>query len=728
MPRPGRFFAWPDYGCALLVALAALLLYTCTLGPTITGEDSGEFVAAAYTLGIPHPPGYPLYCLIGHLFTYLPMGEVAWRVNFMSAFFGAAAVFIVSLLVVCLTRNRFAAVGAGLALTCSRELWAQSVIAEVYSMNAFFFALCLLLLLLWREARRPRQLYVFAVLFGLGMTVHYTFALLAPLFALYVFCTDRCIPVQALRGKQLRLATYPMLCLVASATFLLVFLYLPIRSRTNPPVDWGNPETLENMYHVIRRTQFEFMFHQYPRSVARLLGQLAVYGRFWLGEFLPLGALIGVWGLLVLLRRRPGYAMMLLGSALAVVVGFCYWQNFEQTREWLWVMRVFGIPAYMVTAVGIGVGLETLWRRGGGFRAAAVLVAVLVVAGPLGAHWRRNDKSDYFWTRDYGVNILESLPPDAIYVSQSDHGSFSVLYLQAVKGMRPDVENLRTYGYVSSPLFDDMPEDMRARIGEFPKRRHEPDIFAWLLENTDRPLYLASPRPVPLPGVRVVPAGLLFRVLRPNEEPSGRDYWGEYRWHTLAAEDTRGDYTAEAIRYEIALAKAKAALITARGAAPDTVAAKHDKARAHIEDALCAYGRDPVVLNNVGVICARFGLYHDGYAYFREALDLLPTLEEAQHNLARIFHKISVAPANRTPYQAFSAVAAICGSGFIKDNARRGGHFHGMPGVRKQACFRVYPQHHDVIRLTIGNHQEGAVRGNVEVAWCPSARRRLANA
>ena len=79
MPRPGRLFTVADYGIALIAGLAALWLYLQTLGPTITGEDSGEFVAAAYTLGIPHPPGYPLYCMVGHLFTWLPWGEVAWR-------------------------------------------------------------------------------------------------------------------------------------------------------------------------------------------------------------------------------------------------------------------------------------------------------------------------------------------------------------------------------------------------------------------------------------------------------------------------------------------------------------------------------------------------------------------------------------------------------------------------------------------------------------------------
>ena len=125
MPHLGRIFTRPDYGIALVAALATLWLYLQTLSPTITGEDSGEFITAAYTLGIPHPPGYPLYCLIGHLFTKLPWGEVAWRVNLMSACFGAGAVFVVALIVAYLTRNRVAAPFRGAAALLSALLYAQ---------------------------------------------------------------------------------------------------------------------------------------------------------------------------------------------------------------------------------------------------------------------------------------------------------------------------------------------------------------------------------------------------------------------------------------------------------------------------------------------------------------------------------------------------------------------------------------------------------------------------
>ena len=77
------------------VSAFCLILYLLTLCPTVYWDDAGELIAACYTLGIPHPPGHPLYAILGKLFTLLPMGTIAWRVNLMSAFFGALSCLLV---------------------------------------------------------------------------------------------------------------------------------------------------------------------------------------------------------------------------------------------------------------------------------------------------------------------------------------------------------------------------------------------------------------------------------------------------------------------------------------------------------------------------------------------------------------------------------------------------------------------------------------------------------
>jgi hypothetical protein len=126
LPAPAEPVFWGrlDYLTAGVAAFFALIVYILTLGPTVTGEDSGELVSAAYTLGIAHPPGYPLWCILGHLFTYIPFGPVAWRVNLMSATFGSLTVFLVCLVGLKLTRNRIAAATGALTFALP-ESWSH---------------------------------------------------------------------------------------------------------------------------------------------------------------------------------------------------------------------------------------------------------------------------------------------------------------------------------------------------------------------------------------------------------------------------------------------------------------------------------------------------------------------------------------------------------------------------------------------------------------------------
>src|SRR5882724_1527892 len=86
--------------CALVVFITSLVLYTWTLAPTVTLVDSGELIVAARSLGVAHPPGFPLYVLLAHLATLVPIGNVAVRVNFASAIFAALAASTLTLAVV----------------------------------------------------------------------------------------------------------------------------------------------------------------------------------------------------------------------------------------------------------------------------------------------------------------------------------------------------------------------------------------------------------------------------------------------------------------------------------------------------------------------------------------------------------------------------------------------------------------------------------------------------
>ena len=143
-----------DWLYAGLIALAIFLLYAATSPRSIALEDDALFVLSSYFLGIEHPPGYPLFTLIGHLFTFLPLGSVAYRVHLVSAVFGALTCAALWLCARTLGQGRLAAYVAAFALAVSPVYWSQSLIADVYSFNTFFF---LSLLLIALRASRPRR-------------------------------------------------------------------------------------------------------------------------------------------------------------------------------------------------------------------------------------------------------------------------------------------------------------------------------------------------------------------------------------------------------------------------------------------------------------------------------------------------------------------------------------------------------------------------------------------
>lgn len=611
-----------DFGVAGLAALVAFAVYVSVLSPTVTGEDSGELITAAYTMGVAHPPGYPLWCLLGKLYTVaVPFGSVAWRVALLSATLGAAAAGIVALLVIKLTASRWAGVAAALALAFSSEFWEQSTIAEVYALNIFLIVLCMLLLFRWQETHEPRLLLAFAFVYGLGLCNHHTVHFLGPVFAAFILGVDR--------EPWRRWGLYTGMAGVAAGVWL-IHLYLPIRSMADPPVDWGNPETWQNFWDVVMRRQYTFGFTKDPRTLDRFGRQLSVVGRLYANEFTPWLAAMPLLGVYALWRRAR-YRLVFIACALAyLTLGFIFALNFDLDKESIWVNNVFFIPSYTLAAVLLGAGLAWLLRaRIRGVPLAPIGVAACVAAAvvPLMANHHHNDKSGYFFAHDYAANILKTLEPDAIYFPTADHATFPVLYLQAVEGRRPDIVIGNKYGYPEFDLYKDMPFEFRSQFGVIPSEKQQHAIEDWIVANTDRPVYFTHKRPIKsLPGASMVPRGLLYCAVRPGEAAPQRDYWSEYSWHTLDSTQARGEFTAELILADYHFFRG-IHLLTQDD---------RDAALDQFEAALDAGGASKQELNNVATACAEHGLGEAAIGYYERALELDPEYELVLRNLGKL--------------------------------------------------------------------------------------------
>ncbi|MDD4870720.1 MAG: DUF2723 domain-containing protein [Kiritimatiellae bacterium] len=322
-----RFFTLWDWSAFWTACLVSLGVYFCTLAPTLTMEDSGELATAGAYLGVPHPPGYPIWTMMGWVFTkifsfvtFRGQPNPAWSIGLMSAFFGALATGITAMLisrsgsdiisqikgstehVSRSVENMFCWIGGvvgSLLFAFSPVNWSQSVIAEIYSLNAFFLALVLILTYMWIKQPSDKILIILSLVFGIGLTNYQALLLMLPALIVVILVRNTslfrdfvvagipyvfvyvlikqgllpqlyhpthftCFIYLTLNFLALVLIYYFLpngrtvsLSIVALELGVAVYGYMPLASETNPPMNWGYPRTFEGFIHAITRGQYE---------------------------------------------------------------------------------------------------------------------------------------------------------------------------------------------------------------------------------------------------------------------------------------------------------------------------------------------------------------------------------------------------------------------------------------------------------------------------------------
>jgi Protein of unknown function (DUF2723) len=358
-----RFDRW-DILAAGLVGAGALAVYVRTLAPDILYGDSAEIQTLAYTLGITHTTGYPTFLLLVKLFMFLPIKSVAWRANFASAFMGAATLVGLYFLVRQMTRSRFGAALACLALGISYTFWAEAIIAEHYTAASLCLVGILLLLWHWQEdpARRPHSLFFAGALVGIG--IHTMIELAAPAVAIFVLWTLAGMRQPAHQWRRTILWGLGGL-LAGAAVYLLAFLVFDL---INPPSSfinttlipsrslWGATSAdldtyFKRLYATVVSLQWKgALFSGDPGYMAQ---ELKIYLGWLVGKDFGLPVIVlGVFGMIPIFRQRPRWGGFLL-ITLAIMLFFL--ANYKVSGNY-----VFYIATYVLVALAAGVGAGTL--------------------------------------------------------------------------------------------------------------------------------------------------------------------------------------------------------------------------------------------------------------------------------------------------------------------------------------------------------------------------------
>ena len=354
----------PDTALAALLGIGSLVLYVRTLAPGLLYGDSGELQTLVYSLGMTHPTGYPVYVLLGRLFTLLPLGDPAWRVNLFSAVFGALTVVCAYLIVRLLTGWRLAAATAGLTLAVTPLFWYFSVIAELYVPACAFLSAVLLFLLLWSRTGRWPWLAASGLLGGLSLGVHSSVALAAPAVLAYLAVTlfSRRIPSKrekvqawfaAIGGALLGTALAFGAFLALDATQAAAGYY---HAAVEPSLSvWGM--TAADFDTPIERLRFlyaarQFQYAMFAEPAATMPSIAGIYRDVLGTVFAPLSLLLMGVGLIgsFCAHWREGL-LLLLGWGVQLL----FITNYD-----IFDVVVFFVPTFIFLVLWLGTGLGTL--------------------------------------------------------------------------------------------------------------------------------------------------------------------------------------------------------------------------------------------------------------------------------------------------------------------------------------------------------------------------------
>jgi hypothetical protein len=454
---------WPDALIALIIFALCVVVYNATLTPSLSykSPDGNELATVCTILGLAHSTGYPLYTWLGKLFTIIPIGDVAHRVNLMSAALGAGGVVLLYAILRLLTSaphqatpSRLASAFTALLFAFSLTFWSQTGIAEVYAPNVFMFTLTLLILLVWarveerdRQIRPPGQawwrklipswkslllLFAFGLCYGLSMGTHLSNLGFAPAFVLFMLLVSW------------RTALNPLGIVSAGSAFflgLLQFLWLPFKASTltDRAMRANAPTTLRGIYSYTLGAfpQFKFAF-----PLSAIPDRIVIYLDLLRQQFSILGIALGVFGMWVLLWRKPKRFFLVVGMYLAHVWFFIQYRVFD--------LDVFFIPAHLLYAIFIGFGIhwlvERLSRLTRGYllrraalAAALVLAMMLPIAYEMRTNWESNDYSDDTAINDFYESVFDLLPQDAALLGRSGVFGYDMFYYRLVYDVRPDV-------------------------------------------------------------------------------------------------------------------------------------------------------------------------------------------------------------------------------------------------------------------------------------------------
>lgn len=422
--------------------LFTFIIYINNLSPTVFGGDSGDFLSAIITKGIPHPSGYPLYTIIGILFNYLPLGHsTAWRVGITSCLYASIGIGLMYLLCMQLTRSKWASLISSLTLAFTYPFWVYAEVTEIFSLHSLFILSISYLTVKYIDGRNLKVLYLLCFFCGLSLTNNLTIILLFPGVGLSILLANNKIV------KNFKLLVR---CFVAFTLGLLPYLYIPIAASQNPAINWDRAVNIKNFIDLILRKDYGWT-HTNNSASFFPLESISSFITYWKVYMSILVIPLFVGGIVRLLLTKRVKVLIYLSLCFMLIgpLFLIYTKTPTNSLSSIYTLERFYLPPMIFiiifTSEGLALTITSIVSLVKNKTLHNLLLRATIVAFftlPLSLFIQNLDRtnlSNVYIGEKMAYDVLRPLDPNSFLFVVNDEFAFNTLYIQHEYGFRKDV-------------------------------------------------------------------------------------------------------------------------------------------------------------------------------------------------------------------------------------------------------------------------------------------------
>jgi hypothetical protein len=507
----------------VLFFLFVAFFYFKNVTTDIYAGDIGDLVTAAFVGGVPHPSGYPLFTMLGYIFTHLPLPfPPVTKMAFISTIASFVGLILFYKLCMRFTKNVFIAIVSTSILTFSHLYWLHAEIPEVFGLNNFFAIVILYCTILFYQEKKIKYLYLLFFLCAISLTHHQTILFVFP-GIFFLFITH----ITLIFSKKSHL----LYLFLAGILGFLPYIYIPIAASHNPVINWDSAHNLTNFIRLLTRKDYggftTGIVNQVPLKVKLIL--TGDYFKTLLHTFSYQGIFLFLCGVIYLFLYNKRFFISFLFTFLFSGAFFTYYgANVVSSSAGIGVHERFYVLSHIFFVLFIPFGFLLLQKILSRFFTKPLYVYILLcyfIIIPLSMLWYNNVKtnlSNAHIGNNLALNILQSLPKNSILFVSGDTTTFNTWYVYYALGIRSDVDIINPAGVGGNNFLDDQINIYHSKNPKVPVKQIMDKTMEQLKE-TRRIFFTAQMKTETVDTV-LLPRGLVFELVNIKDLPSKEEY------------------------------------------------------------------------------------------------------------------------------------------------------------------------------------------------------------